>query len=240
MFIIKERFDYACILIKNDRVYRTVKKSLLKYPKTEKEFTILKVHKYPLIEETEMVSVNLIKKSVVGGVTLIGLSLLSQPAQAIDWNFSYSTSSNSFFTGTLTSDGSSYAANTIYTLTGISGTVTDNGVDTSVSTVGSDFGADNLFVWNGTTGISLTGNGIGFYSSVNNRYRIYSPNGGFGSALGDFSGNSLTEGGTGSALTSSSLTPVPWETDALSVIGSTVLFAGGLWAKNKFAKPLQK
>ena len=67
MFIIKERFDYACILIKNDRVYRTVKKSLLKYSKTEKEFTILKVHKYPLIEETEMVSVNLIKKSVMGG-----------------------------------------------------------------------------------------------------------------------------------------------------------------------------
>jgi hypothetical protein len=34
--------------------------------------------------------------------------------------------------------------------------------------------------------------------------------------------------------------PVPWETDALPVIGSTILFAGGLWAKNKFAKPLQK
>jgi hypothetical protein len=34
--------------------------------------------------------------------------------------------------------------------------------------------------------------------------------------------------------------PVPWETDALSVIGSTILFAGGLWARNKFAKPLQK
>ncbi len=33
---------------------------------------------------------------------------------------------------------------------------------------------------------------------------------------------------------------VPWETDALSVIGSTILFAGGLWARNKFAKPLQK
>jgi hypothetical protein len=68
VFIIKERFDYAYILIKNDRVYRVLmKKSLLKYPKTEKEFTILKVHKYPLIEETEMVSVNLIKKSVMGG-----------------------------------------------------------------------------------------------------------------------------------------------------------------------------
>jgi hypothetical protein len=35
-------------------------------------------------------------------------------------------------------------------------------------------------------------------------------------------------------------TAVPWETDALSVIGSTVLFAGGLWARNKFAQPLQK
>jgi hypothetical protein len=34
--------------------------------------------------------------------------------------------------------------------------------------------------------------------------------------------------------------PVPWETDAISVIGSTILFAGGLWARNKFAKPLQK
>jgi hypothetical protein len=33
---------------------------------------------------------------------------------------------------------------------------------------------------------------------------------------------------------------VPWETDALPVIGSTILFAGGLWAKNKFAKPLEK
>jgi hypothetical protein len=35
-------------------------------------------------------------------------------------------------------------------------------------------------------------------------------------------------------------TPVPWETDTLSVIGSTILFAGGLWARNKFARPLQK
>ena len=35
-------------------------------------------------------------------------------------------------------------------------------------------------------------------------------------------------------------TAVPWETDALPVIGSTILFVGGLWARNKFAKPLQK
>jgi hypothetical protein len=35
-------------------------------------------------------------------------------------------------------------------------------------------------------------------------------------------------------------TPVPWETDAISVIGSTILFVGGLWARNKFTRPLQK
>jgi hypothetical protein len=35
-------------------------------------------------------------------------------------------------------------------------------------------------------------------------------------------------------------TPVPWETDALSVIGSTVLFGLGVLVKQKFAKPLQK
>lgn len=30
-------------------------------------------------------------------------------------------------------------------------------------------------------------------------------------------------------------TPVPWETDAIPVIGSTVLFGAGIWAKRKFA-----
>jgi hypothetical protein len=43
-----------------------------------------------------------------------------------------------------------------------------------------------------------------------------------------------------SNFTYATATAVPWETDALPVIGSTILFVGGLWAKNKFAKPLQK
>jgi hypothetical protein len=42
------------------------------------------------------------------------------------------------------------------------------------------------------------------------------------------------------SLSVSDPTPVPWETDALPVIGSSVLFGFGLWARNKFAKPLQK
>jgi hypothetical protein len=34
----------------------------------------------------------------------------------------------------------------------------------------------------------------------------------------------------------SPMVPVPWETDALPVVGSTVLFGLGGWAKSKFAK----
>jgi hypothetical protein len=40
--------------------------------------------------------------------------------------------------------------------------------------------------------------------------------------------------------TLSPATPVPWETDALPVMGSTILFGLGIWAKRKFAKPLEK
>ena len=34
------------------------------------------------------------------------------------------------------------------------------------------------------------------------------------------------------------ITPVPWETDALSVVGTTILFAGGVWRKYKLGKKI--
>jgi hypothetical protein len=46
---------------------------------------------------------------------------------------------------------------------------------------------------------------------------------------------------TGTAfLNSITVQAVPWETDALPVVGSTILFGLGVWGKRKFAKPLQK
>jgi hypothetical protein len=48
-------------------------------------------------------------------------------------------------------------------------------------------------------------------------------------------------GGTRSGLQEVAFAqPVPWETDALSVIGTTLLFAGGVWKKRKSTKPLDK
>jgi hypothetical protein len=35
-------------------------------------------------------------------------------------------------------------------------------------------------------------------------------------------------------------TAVPWETDVLSVVGTTILFGFGVWAKSKSTKPIQK
>ena len=53
-----------------------------------------------------------------------------------------------------------------------------------------------------------------------------------------FSNDGGTSFGNSSTLNSFQVNAnaVPWETDALPVIGSTVLFGLGLWGKNKFAQ----
>jgi hypothetical protein len=54
------------------------------------------------------------------------------------------------------------------------------------------------------------------------------------------SGGSTSDYGQLKSITVDAPTAVPWETDALPVVGSTILFGLGVWAKRKFAKPLQK
>jgi choice-of-anchor C domain-containing protein len=51
---------------------------------------------------------------------------------------------------------------------------------------------------------------------------------------------SLNNSGAGPALDNVVVTAVPWETDALSVVGSTVLFGFGLWCKNKLSQKRSK
>jgi len=51
---------------------------------------------------------------------------------------------------------------------------------------------------------------------------------------------SLNNSGAGPALDNVVVTAVPWETDALSVVGSTVLFSFGLWCKNKLSQKKSK
>jgi hypothetical protein len=81
--------------------------------------------------------------------------------------------------------------------------------------------------------------GISFNTSSNSVNILYSGNDGYRPV-----GNTVTNFGIGdNDIVSSTLTPatpVPWETDALPVVGSTILFGLGVWAKRKFAKPLEK
>ena len=175
----------------------------------------------------------------------MGLSLLSQPAQAINWDFFYTLVGGGVFTGRYITDGSSIATDIVYNVTGISGTIDKNGTTRSISGLGGATPSlgNNTFKWDGI-GIGVTEWGIEFSDSNGGVYNLTGPDPSATSYA--FTGQQVWGNPvaiTNGDLTSSSVTPptaVPWETDALPVIGSTILFAGGLWARNKFAKPLQK
>jgi hypothetical protein len=183
-----------------------------------------------------------------GGVMLMGLSLLSQPAQALNWNFSYTADNvgGDGVPGTvdaiLTTDGTDYNITDLYTITGISGTANNSSIvglwTTAFPAPSSLYSTDNQFRWDGATGIILSFDGIAFSNSASQFYNIFDKAGDLRSYINSTSGSQGYE----LTISSSSLTPtpVPWETDALPVVGSTVLFGFGLWAKRKFAKPLQK
>jgi hypothetical protein len=186
----------------------------------------------------------LIEKSAMGGgVMLMGLSLLSQPAQALNWNLSYNSPTSGAVNSVLTTDGTTFQAGFTYTISAISGTVNGNTITGLVSSFpdenGGTYSADNQFSWDGGTGIFLSFDGIAFQDDSTPSARINNLFNSFG--LRNYSINADgTDLQLDQLVSSSSLTPVPWETDALPVVGSTILFAGGLWAKRKFAKPLQK
>jgi hypothetical protein len=178
----------------------------------------------------------------------MGLSLLSQPAQALNWNFSYTLNDGGVYTGTYITDGSSPAAtDTVYNVTGISGTITKGATTVSISGLdnsnSSPFAGNNTFKWDGT-GIGVKEWGIRFTDTNGGEYNltgvdptdpsyVFTGLGIFANAQGISDGDIVTS-------SFAPATAVPWETDALPVVGSTILFGAGLWAKRKFAKPLQK
>jgi len=171
----------------------------------------------------------------------MGLNLLSQPAQAISFSFSFAnlnggppTGADQLITGTI--DGLVEGNNSG---TGVTATVlsTPNNQELgSYSFSGVNDGSPYAFV--------VTNGNITFVDAT---FGTGSADLGFASA----GVNSLPNGasillGTNSTFVDSTqpatftAIAVPWETDALPMIGSTVLFGLGLWAKSKFAKPLQK
>jgi hypothetical protein len=179
---------------------------------------------------------------------LMGLNLLSQPAQAIKVGFSFAnlngdspTGADQLVTGTI--DGLIEGNNTG---AGVTATVLSTPTGEYLGDYSFDNipgGSPNAFI---VTGGNITFADVVFFDISNNDdLRVLTflsagvspdlPNG-----FSQLTDNRFLGFFDSTQPATFTATPVPWETDALPVIGSTVLFGFGLWARNKFAKPLQK
>ena len=178
----------------------------------------------------------------------MSLNLLSQPAQAISVGFSFSNLSgdlppngaDQLVTGTIdgliegNNSGAGVTATVLSTPTGeylgdySFGNINGGSPNAFIVTGGNITFADAVFLINTNDDLRL----LTFLSAGVSLDR---PNG--FSQLNDHRFLGFLDDTQPATFTA---TPVPWETDALPVIGSTVLFGLGLWAKNKFAKTLQK
>ena len=131
-------------------------------------------------------------------------------------------------------------AGVTYSITGITGTYNRDSVAHTITGLYSSAGAPNTFRWNGTPSSPLLSNygGIWFNTSSNQVSMYY--NNRFSSGYRSIDSTLSNFIGTDDSIVSSTLTPVPWETDALPVVGTTILFGLGVWAKRKSAKSLEK
>ena len=105
---------------------------------------------------------------------------------------------------------------------------------------GSDFNADNYQLLRLTFANALTGTPAEATSLVQGSFPgLQAPLGSITSATGDI-GNGQFNAREAINSVPSSVTAVPWETDALSVIGATTLFGFGVWTKRKRKVDLSK
>lgn len=185
----------------------------------------------------------LIIKSAIAGGTLIGLGLLSAPAQAISlWNWSFTGNDNQSASGTFQTADVTPTAGVTYSITGITGTYNRDSVAYTITGLSNSFSATNTFQWNGTSSspVFSDSNGISF-NTTSQEVNFFYGGGSGGYEAVNVTGTNFS--GINDYIVSSTLspaTPVPWETDALPVVGSTILFGLGVWAKRKSAKPIQK
>jgi hypothetical protein len=185
---------------------------------------------------------NFINYSTIGGATIMCLTLLSQPAQAILVTVNSTQYDVTTFNGNYNDNASKFAtpangglmpwygnqtlteqfALAVYNLTPTNGELADNnnlGVGPLFARASETFSSESLsFVLALTSSVSI--------NSVNSGYPIgqlvyYAPY-------------------SDSTASYATAIAVPWETDAIPLIASTLLFAAGVWTKRKLTKPLNK
>ena len=188
---------------------------------------------------------NFIKYSTIGGATLMCLTLLSQPAQAIIVTVNSTQYDVTTFNGNYNDNASKFAtpaygglmpwygnqtlteqfALALYNLTPTNGGLADNNNNLDVGPLfaraSETFSSERLsFLLVLTSSVSINPVNSGYPVGQLVYYAPYSD----------------------SSASYATATPiaVPWETDAVPLIGSTLLFAWRVWTKRKLTKPLNK
>ena len=196
---------------------------------------------------------------------LIGLSLLSQPAQALNITYTFGAPDDGLSVINKTDSGSGVTATFSNINSGNGNKFSADNDGIFVSTAGSYGSQFNISFNQAVKFISYNIVSSFISSGATATFSLSNPN--RSSSLGNnlaggsynFSNQFSVDANSPSTLTASftddpvngnfsqiqsitvaTATPVLWETDALPIVDSTILFAGGLWAKRKFAKPLQK
>jgi len=189
---------------------------------------------------------------------LMGLNLLSQPAQALNITYLFGSGDNGLTTVTKSIDGITLTASNFSPTSTTSADIDGlcfagtGGFCPNLTSFNLSFSAPVQLISYTTGYFSLNTATLTFTQGANSSVQTSFANGTTTNFTNQFNvaANqpinviSTNLSPSDSSLQISQLTvdsvPFPWETDALPAIGSTVLFGVGLWTKRKFAKPLQK
>jgi hypothetical protein len=202
---------------------------------------------------------NFMLKSAIAGGTFIGLGLLSAPAQAINITYNFDGSFNGQSSVNRTVSGVTATFSNINGLNVFQSN--SDGIYLNAPLLAGDrfdisfnqvvkflsysvtnnslisVGETATFALSNPNGTSSTGNDLASVGSfdLSNQFIL---NAGQTSTL-TASLSAPTSGET-ALIQSITVEAVPWETDALPVVGSTILFGFGVWTKRKSAKSLKK
>jgi hypothetical protein len=202
---------------------------------------------------------NFMLKSAIAGGTFLGLGLLSAPAQAIKITYNFDGSFNGQSSVNRTVSGVTATFSNINGLNVFQSN--SDGIYLNAPLLAGDrfdisfnqvvkflsysvtnnslisVGETATFALSNPNGTSSTGNDLASVGSfdLSNQFIL---NAGQTSTL-TASLSAPTSGET-ALIQSITVEAVPWETDALPVVGSTILFGFGVWTKRKSAKSLEK
>jgi hypothetical protein len=144
------------------------------------------------------------------GAALMATCLQAGAASALTWNWSINGGPLPSGQGTFTTAGSTAQANTLETITGITGTYTDTGgISSTITGLGTLLGATNTFQWDGSNSSPIITNfdGIAFILDTLGQVSIYYFNPPSNTGYGGIN-RYVTESNVMYSISSSLLSPV--------------------------------